>query len=142
MTPGHIHDSKVELVQVDEARVSKHAQLGEPKGRVKYKDPIQITAGVREASAGTFRQRTQGTDPSWTGFLVVRAADLAREAPGVTLRVGDRLTRMYIGTPQEREVDMHLMEVRPAGHQRDAPTMWLAYYQDQKTLAALRGAPV
>src|SRR5262245_13431768 len=138
--PALIHPTRIGLTQLDLERTPKvHPQLREPMGNPVYRDEVVLTAQVAIGEVLSFRQRAGGNDPPYHGTVVFHRRLLAREAPGVALHIGDRVTRLYVGTPSEMAVDFYIERIQPAGQYGEEPELWLCYYRDLKTQAKLRG---
>jgi hypothetical protein len=134
------HPVKIELVQIDAATTpGVDPQFREPTGPPTSKAPIVLTAQLGLGQTDQYAQRPGGADPQSDGHVTLRLADLKREAPGVTLNIGDRVTKVYSGTAQATTtmpVNWSIVEVRPAGHYRGRGyTLLILFYRDMKTLA-------
>lgn len=95
MRPRLIHPVEVVLEQIDADATMVDADFEQPVGEV-VREPVTLRAQQRLTRGNLLRQGAAGADPlsNAVGHLVFEIDALA--AAGVTLRVGDRITR--IGT--------------------------------------------
>jgi hypothetical protein len=139
VTPRLIHPVKIMWQQVDTSSTPPmDPQFREPTGAVVYTTNI-LTAQLGLGRTGQYYQRAGGDDPQSDGRVVIRALDLARDAPeGFALHKGDRITLLYAGTPDEQLVDWSVIEVRPQGHYRGRASFYFCFYKNLKTLAQVQ----
>jgi hypothetical protein len=134
--PTLIHPVKVELTQIDPATTpAKDPEFGEPTGKPVYLAPVTITAQLALGTTRAFEQRPGGDDERSDGHITVRIDTFAVEAPGRTLKKGDRITKLYVGQATETAVNWHIIQVEPRAHYDGRPWLYFLFYKQIKSLA-------
>ncbi len=131
--PGPLrHAVRLGWCQVNPATTpAVDAQFREPTGTVDYTyNVIAGQLGLRDTDR--WNPRPGGDVPQADGHVVLRVVDMPA---GFAPRVGDRVTQIAVGHPEERAVEWHVVEVRPQGHYRAGPTLWFCFYRDLRTLS-------
>ena len=110
MGAGHrvqrINASRVQIRQLDRTNSpAEDPQFTELAGDAVFTAAVEMTAQLNPSGL-TFRQRPQGDDPSDGGTLIIRPEDIDLDAPGFVPHIGDRLTRIDVGTAAEEVVQL------------------------------------